>query len=333
MSRRCWLPLWILLICGTAASAQDPSVMRTATLAPEGSSWLKLLTDMSDQVKERTGGRVVFRYFPGGVAGDEKLVVRKLRVGQLHAAVFTNVGLGELLPEARILDIPFLYRTHEEIDRVRALLQPRFEQSLAERGYIVLGWSDAGSVYLYSGNAIRNLPDLRKRKVWVWEGDPVAEATFRAAGVEPIPLAFPDVLTALQSEMVDTVYVSPIACVGLQWFTRVKTMTDLPILDAVTVTVITKQAWEKLPPEDQRVVLEVTRAHHQGQVAATRKENLDSIRALQEQGVEVVKVDESVRAEFDRIADQVCRELSGKVFPAELLQDVQRVLAECRAGK
>lgn len=322
----------LALACGPL-SAQEPITLRTATLAPEGSTWVNQLTEMAAEVKEKTGGKVEFQFFAGGVAGDEKLVVKKLRIGQVHAAVFTNVGLGEVLPEARILDIPFLYRNHQETDRVRALLEPRFEKMLEEKGYIVLGWSDAGAVHLFSAAPIRNVADIRKRKVWVWEGDAVAESAFRATGVGPIPLAFPDVLTSLQTGLIDTVYISPIAAIALQWFSKVKTVTDMPILDAVSALMIARKAWEKISPDVQKIVMETTRRHSQKQIAVTRKENDDSIKVLQEKGLELVKADEAMRPEFDRIAEQVSRDLVGKLYTQETLDDVLKTLAEVRAGK
>lgn len=323
----------LLLLGSGRLCAQETTTLRTAMLAPEGSTWVNLLNEMADEVKTKTGGKVEFQYFPGGVAGDEKLVVKKLRIGQVHAAVFTNVGLGELLPEARILDIPYLYRNHAETDRVRALLEPRFEKALADKGYVVLGWADAGAVCLFSTAPIRNVEDLRKRKVWVWEGDAVAESTFRATGVGPIPLAFPDVLTSLQTGLIDTVYISPLAAIALQWFSKVKTISDMPILDAVSVLVVSKKSWEKIPADLQKIVMETTRRHSEKQVAITRKENDDSLKVLQQKGLEIVKADEAMRPEFDRIAEQVSRDLVGKLYPQESLDEVLKTLAEMRGGK
>ncbi len=320
-------------VAALPAGAQDPVGIRTATLAPEGSTWMNLLQEMAAEVKEKTGGKVEFAFYPGGVAGDEKLVVKKLRIGQLHAAGFTALGIGEILPEVRILDIPFLYRNHDETDRIRELLQPRFEAALEEKGYVVLGWSDTGAVYLFSAVQIRNLKDIRARKVWVWEGDPVAEATFRAAGVGPIPLAFPDVMTSLQTGLVDTVYISPLGAIALQWFSKVKTFTDMPILDSLGVMVVSRKTWAKIAPEVQVTVLEITRRWSRKLVGLTRKENDDSVKVLQEKGLELVKPDASMRGEFDRIAAQVGRELTGKLYSQEMLDEVIAALATLRAGK
>lgn len=332
--RRIPVTLFALVLWGCGSmSAQEPVTLRTAMLAPEGSTWVNLLNEMADEVKTKTGGKVEFQFYPGGVAGDEKLVVKKLRIGQVHAAVFTNVGLGEILPEARILDIPYLYRNHQETDRVRALLEPRFEKALEEKGYIVLGWADAGAVYLFSSVPLRNVADLRQRKVWVWEGDAVAESTFRATGVGPIPLAFPDVLTSLQTGLIDTVYVSPIAAIALQWFSKVKTISDMPILDAVSVLVVAKKSWDKIPPDVQKIVMETARRHSEKQVPITRKENDDSIKVLQGKGLELVPADAAMRPEFDRIAEQVSKDLVGKLYSQETLDVVLKTLAEVRAGR
>jgi len=320
-------------LCAGALAAQEPIKIKTATLAPEGSTWMNVLAEMNSEVQEKTGGKVVFVFFPGGSLGDDKLVVKKLRTGGVQAAGITGLGLGEILPEGRILDVPYLYRNSAETDRIRERLVPRFEQAMEAKGYVVLGWSDAGAVYLFSHAPLRNLDDIRKRKVWVWEGDQVAETAFRATGVAPIPLAFPDVMTSLQTGLVDTVYISPIGAIALQWFSKVRTMTTMPILDAVSLLVVSKKAWDKIPADLQPVVREITRKHSRRLVELTRKENEDSIRVLRDKGIEMVQPDESMRPEFDRIASQVGRELVGKLYPQELLDEVLKALAEMRAGK
>ncbi|MBI3267943.1 MAG: TRAP transporter substrate-binding protein DctP [Planctomycetes bacterium] len=317
----------------TRAVADDAIELKVATLAPEGSTWMGILNELDKELRAKTGGKVGFKYYPGGVTGDEKLVVKKLKIGQLQGAGLTNMGVSELVPHSRILDVPFLYRNRKETEAVRATVLPRLEQALEKAGYVSLGWADAGPVHLFSTQPIRSAADLRARKVWVWEGDAVAETSFRATGVTPIPLALPDVLTSLQTGLVDTVYISPVAAIALQWFTKVHYMTDSPIVDAVSLMVVQKKAFDKIAPENQRITRELSAQYCKRQVEESRKENEDSVRVLKEKGIELVPPDEATRSEFNVIADKVSQELVGKIYDQALLDDVKKVLAGVRAGE
>ncbi len=321
--------VWFLagvLAWALPAGGEEPVRIRTATLAPEGSTWMTHYTEMAEEVKQRTQGRVEFVFYPGGVVGDENLVVKKLRIGQVQAAMLSGVGLSEILPEVRILDIPFLYRTHEETDRVRALVQPRFEQGLAAKGFVALGWSDLGTLYIMSQQPLRTVADLRRRRVWVWQGDTVAETTFRTCGVNPVPIAVPDVLTSLRTGLLDTVYVSPVASIALQWFSAVNTMTDLPLLDAFCLLLVTEKQLARVSAEDRKAVLEVNRAMAVRLTAETRRQDVESIKTLREKGIQVVPPDASTRAELDGIARDVSRKLVGTLYGQELLDEVLKTL-------
>ena len=114
------------LVVASPAQADKKHVIKFATLAPEGSSWMKSMRKLSDKINKATDGNVVFRFYPGGVSGDEKDVIRKIRIGQLHGAGFTGVGLGQILPEVRVLDLPFLFDSDEEIQHMYAKMDAYF---------------------------------------------------------------------------------------------------------------------------------------------------------------------------------------------------------------
>src|SRR6185503_8783606 len=184
-----------------------------------------------------------FRLYPSGVQGDEKDVLRKIKLGQLHAAGITGNGLTSIAPSGRILDSPFLFRDQKEIDFAYGKFGPEIESTMEDAGYVNLGWAEVGYVYIFTNNPVRSKEDLSRSKMWMWEGDPIAEATFGALGVNPIPLTITDVLTSLQTRLIDGVYTSPLAAIALQWFTRVKYMLDLPLANAAGAVVISKKKY------------------------------------------------------------------------------------------
>ncbi len=214
--------------------------IKFATLAPEGSTWMKVMRQLDAELYERTGGDLGFKIYAGGVSGDEKDVLRKIRIGQLHAGGFTGVGMGEILPEVRVLDLPFLFFNYDEVDHVIGKMEETFARRFLERGFILLGWAEVGFVHFFSKSPIHTQDDLKAHKVWMWQGDPLAQAYFRALGVPPIPLAITDVLTSLQTDLIDTVYACPLCVIALQWHTKVSYMWALPMADATGAVLMSK---------------------------------------------------------------------------------------------
>jgi TRAP-type C4-dicarboxylate transport system substrate-binding protein len=180
-------------------------VIKFATLAPDGSTWMKAMKLFTDEASAKTAGRVKFKIYAGGVSGDEKDVVRKIRLGQLQAGGFTGVGIGEIAPEARLLDTPFLFKNSKEIDYVYKTMDGDFRKIFESRGYVLLGWAEVGIVNVFSNSPITKPEDMRNVKIWLWEGDPIAEAMFAALKVRPIPLSVTDVMTSLQTGMINSV--------------------------------------------------------------------------------------------------------------------------------
>ncbi|MFQ5693707.1 MAG: TRAP transporter substrate-binding protein DctP [Nitrospinota bacterium] len=329
---------WALLLAaalGLLSPAESPAAPRRlikfATLAPDGSTWMKVMRQFARAVKEKTGGQVRFRIYPGGVQGDEKNVVQKIRIGQLHSAGFTGVGLGEILPEVRVLELPFLFFREEEVDFVHERIDPRLSRAFERKGFVLLGWAEVGLVHLFSKNAIRSRADLERSKLWAWEGDPLAKAYFKALGLAPISLSVTDVLTSLQTGLIDTVYASPLAAIALQWFTRVKYMTRLPVSNATGAVLVSKRVFDRLSPEQRAVLKAEGRRQFNRLIRLSREENRKAIVEIQKEGVELLPMPspKDLR-DFLDVGRSTWKRLSGKLFPPDLLAEVLSALADYR---
>jgi len=288
-------------------------VIKFATIAPEGTTWMKVMKALSIEIQEKTQNRVRFRVYSGMVAGDELDVIRKMRVGQFHGGGFTGVGLGVLLPEMRILELPFLFRNEDEIDFVVNQLLPYFYKKMENRGYVLLGWAEVGYVHLFSRNEIRDLKDIKGQKMWAWEGDPLAAATFKAFGINPIPLSIINVFTSLQTGLIDGFYTSPYAAVALQWYTKVKYMLDFPITNASGAVVITKRQFDRISVDDKKIVKDVARRHLRYLVEQTRKENQDAVEVIKNSGIRIISLEEEEVRKFQRTAENLREELKGNL--------------------
>jgi TRAP-type C4-dicarboxylate transport system substrate-binding protein len=336
-SRSLLCSLVALAVAVAPASAQKApkaqNEIKVATLAPEGSTWMKAMHRIDDDVRARTSNRVGFKFFPGGVQGDEKDVIRKIRNGQVHGAGFTGFGLGAIVPETRVLELPFMFDTLEELDHVRKQTNDYYEKAFDEKGYALLGWTDVGFVYLFTRAPVKSTADMAAQKWWIWSGDQLAEIFFKAFRIAPIPLTAPDVLTSLQTGVVDAVYASPLACVALQWYSRVKYMSDMPITHGISAVVVSKKSIAAVSEADLAIVREVAQKHLGDLTAKTRTQNNEAIAEIKKEGVQVVAVDAAARKEFTERGRAAWSDGVGTLYSQELLDRVKKILADYRAGQ
>ncbi len=197
---------------------------------------------------EKTDKQVGFKFYPGGVLGDEKDMLRKMHIGQIHGAALTSAGLSAIFNEMDVFQIPFLFESYHEVDYVTEEMGAFFQKGFDENGYILLGWSEAGFVHLMSTTPVATLDNLRKAKVWTWADSPMTKVIFDEANVSAIPLSVPDVLVGLQTGLVDVVYAPPTGAISLQWFTKIKYMTDVNLIYLIGGLVIQKKMFNKISP-------------------------------------------------------------------------------------
>ncbi len=327
-------PLFALLLLAPQALRAEEAVIKFATLAPEGSAWMKVMQEWNKTVMERTQNQVKFRMYAGGVSGDEKDVVRKIRLGQLHSGGFTGVGLGEIAPEVRILDTPLLFRDSDEVDHVLKTFDADFNAAFQKSGYILLGWAEVGFVYFFTDKPVQNLGELKSAKMWMWEGDPIAEAAFKSLNISPIPLSIADVMTSLQTGLINGVYSSPLAAIALQWFTKTRHMYNYSFANAMGAVLVSKKAFDKLPKEHQDVLLATGREYMGRLTADSRKENRASIEALKKNGVTLSAPPSKQQAdEYMAVGERARKMLIGKLYSQDLLDRVEKSLQEYRSRK
>ena len=280
----------LLLIISTHSQA---ATFKVATLSPDGSFWMKTMREAGKEIEGATDNRVRFKWYPGGVMGDDKAVLRKMRVGQLQGAA---LPMGELLsfyPDSQAYGIPFLFNSYEEVDYVRSQLDDSLIAGFAEGGMEVLGIAEGGFGYFLTAEPVRVPSDLQQQKVWVPQNDVVSARLAQSIGVTPIPLTLPDVLPGLQTGLINTVAVSPIGAIALQWHTRVDYLTDIPLMYFCGVMSLSGKSFSKLSAEDQGIVREVFGKAFKLIEARNRSDNLKAFDALMNQGVKSVALDDT----------------------------------------
>ena len=314
-------------VCG------QPHLLKLATLAPEGSNWTRALRAIDADVRDKTDDEVGFKLYTGGVQGDEKTILRKLRVGQLHGAALGGQGASQIVPDLLALEVPFLFEDYDEIDYVLEKTYAYFERAYAERGYVFLAWADIGFVHILSKIPVRGIDDIEGVKVWRLEGEPITDVLFRKARVSSVPLIIPDVLFGLQTNLVEVVYAPPAAAIVMQWFTRVKYVTELPINYTLGALLIAQKPFSRLSPDAQRTVRQVSAEHMREQFRQSRSENREAYQVLADQGLEFVAPDDEQLLLFQDLVDESIPELVGGALSTEAYEMVVEHLADYRKTK
>lgn len=325
-----WLIALFLLASFPATAEEETFVITIASVAPEGSLWMRDMKELDKKIREKTDGHVQLKYYTGGVAGDDKTMVQKIRGGQLVAAGLTGVGLGEIVPEIRVIESPFTFRNYDEVDFVMKKLSNWFKGKFEEQGFKVLGWTDQGFVYLMSQRSISSVDDVKKAKVWVWDVDALGLAAFKAFGISPIPLSLENVATSLDSGMIDTVYISPVAGLALGWYKRIQYLVDFPITNGAGAIVMSKEYFDKMPKEYQVVLETYCRKYLRALSIKTRKENDAGLKSLFDRGVKRVVPSQAEIDNFMLVGAKAADSLVGKLYSKKLLDKVRALLDEYR---
>lgn len=321
-----------LFFTQSVMGGEKGSLIKLGTLAPEGSSWMKTFNTINTEVMKKTGNMVQFRIYPGGILGDEMDMLRKLKIGQIQGVALTSAGLSTLFKEMDVVQIPFLFQTYEEVDAVLKKMDSFFRKGLDDNGYVLLGWSEAGFVYLMSTVPVASLAELKKAKVWIWEDSPMSKAIFDEAGVKAIPLTIPDVLVGLQTGLVEVIYAPPTAAISLQWFTKVKYITDVPLIYLAAGVVVKKDIFKQIPQTSQNFILESFQQQLDQLKIITRNENRDAMKVMVKNGVKIITSSKDQIDEYKRLSNKAMGHVSGQTFSKKVFEEVTSLLESYRRG-
>lgn len=335
------LALFVILATGLLAgwpaprevSAQAPIVVRMATLVPDGSSWHLVLKETAEKWRQLSGGRVSVRLFPGGVAGDDPDVVRKMRLGTLNAGVLTSVGVAEIDKSVYALGIPLAFDSYEEVYWVHERMRPKLEAALEQKGFVVLNWVDGGWVHFFTQKPVAVPDDLRALKLFSWAGDAQSVEVWRSAGFKPVPLPSTEIATALQTGLVQALGSPPQVAVISQFFNHARYMTDLRWQLLLGATLVSKATWDKIPADLQPQLRQATLEAGARLQKEIREAEARDVQAMQKRGLSVVPVSAAQRAQWAKLTESLYPTIRAKVVPAEAFDEALRLRAEYRKQK
>ena len=323
----------LTLLLSMVTSTGFAQTLKIATIAPEGSSWMNDMKSGAKAIEQHTEGRVKFKFYGGGVQGNDKQVQRKMRTGQLHGGAFTSGAMNQFQRDADLFSMPMVFDSIDEARFVRSRLDSVVRQRLEDAGYVNFGFAGAGFAYMMSNQPLQTLAELKGQKVWIPEGDPIGYAALRALGIAPVVMPVTDVMTGLQTDLLDSVTVPPVGAVVFQWHTRLKYITDLPIAYVYAALLIDKKVFAKISAEDQQVVREVMEGIYRKFDQNGVIDNGKALQALLDNGLQMVSPDTADITEWRSIVNLSYRRMAEEgTFDISLLDSMQALLEDYRGG-
>ena len=318
------LALVVTLGVGVDSTADNPptKTLSIATLAPPGSTWMRAFDAWNRELRRRSNGTLQFRFYPGGVQGDESEVIRKIRNGRLDGAAVTAVGLAQIHRPALVFQLPGILHTYAQLDAARNALATEMDTGFEAGGFKLLGWADVGQSRLFSTVPIAAPSEIARHKPWVWRDDLILPEFFRVVRANAVPLQLPEVLGALQTNRIDCLFSTPVAAVALQWSSRISHMTDLPLSIVLGGTVMGKRQWDSLTDEQRTILRETGVQFHALARRNLRRDETQALAALTQRNIHLVPVNAQQRAEWLRVAGQVRQRLAGQVADQALINRV-----------
>ncbi len=325
---------WMLLLLVVTIPLQAQGrriVINMGTLAPEGTAWHDALLQMRQDWTRISRGQVILRIFPSGVQGDENTMIRKMRINQLQAVAVSGNGLSRIEPAISCLQIPLMLASYEELDYVRDHLAPQLEGMIEQKGFKILNWADAGWVRFFTKRPAFTLDDIRGMKLLTSAGDPETEKLYKDFGFQVVPLPYTEVLTALQTGLIEAVQGPPLYAMVEQWFGLATNMTEVKWAPLVGATVISNRAWEGIPANMRPQLLEAARSAGRRLLTEIRQLNEDAVPAMAKRGLNIVKPDAAALASWSSEAKDAYPKLRGRYVSAELFDEVERLRNEFRS--
>lgn len=328
MQRILLVALAIIMLDASIAHART---FKIATVAPDGTFWMQEMRAGAEEIKQKTQGRVTFKFYPGGVMGNDDSVLRKIRIGQLQGGAVTAGSLTAVAPDIAIYELPYLFESLEQVDYVRARMDEELVVTLEKKGFVSFGLAEGGFSYMMSDDALQTVEDVRNKKVWLPSNHDVGDAVFKSGNISAVPLPLSDVLTGLQTGLIDTIITSPIGAIALQWHTRINYVMDEPLTYFSALLVVDKKAFNKLKQEDQEIVRSVMGAAFKRIDEQNRNDNVAAREALMNQDIKFVKLTPQSSSEWRKIGDDAMKMLEQQnKYSDKAYSDLMKYLDESK---
>lgn len=321
----------VLAVSWSRAALAESQQFRVATLAPPGSPWMNVLERAAVEIADKTDRRVTIKYYPGGQQGDERDFIRKIKAGQLDGAAITSIGLAMIDPSIRVLELPMLFSSQDEVDYVATKMWPYFQKKFEKHGFRLAERGEIGWIHFFSKAKITSIADLQKQKLPTLGHDPLSSAIVDKLKLNGVPLSLPEIDAALTAGRIDACMSSPLGAIALQWYSKVKYMSATPMVFAIGATVMSLDAVKKVSPDDRKLIDSIAKRSQKKARRIIRKANEDARTTLVRKGITVVDAPKAMVDELTSVAATVQSELVGKMYSKAELEMALKYRDEYRA--
>jgi TRAP-type transport system periplasmic protein len=320
---------------GSALSALAPGpasaqTIKIATLAPNGTAWGRILDDQTADWKRDTAGRVDVRLYPGGVAGDDPDLIRKMRIGQLHGASLTVRGLVDIDEAFNVFTIPLFFQSPAEVEYVLEAMTPLLRARLESKGFVLLNWGYAGWAHLYSKRPVESRADLQSQKLFMWAAEERTMRIWRTHGLQPVSIPGTEVTMAIQTGMIEVLATTPLVALTFQWFRQASHQLEDPLAPLIGATVLTKRGWNSIAEGDRAAVLAGSGRAGRRYFQDIPDQDARAVEAMRERGLTVTRVTGAERPAWEAWAESLATEYRGAVVPADVYDVALKARAEFR---
>jgi len=317
----------VIMLAGQVQAIQ----IKIATISPEGSVWMEKMREGAEELARKTNNRVEMKFYPGGVMGDDKAVLRKIRIGQLQGGAFVSGSLSQFYPDNQIYSLPLFFRSFKEIDYVRERLDKKIIDGFEKGGFVIFGIAEGGFAYVMSTVPIHSVDDMRQQKVWIPDNDSMILEAIKAFDIRPIPLSIADVRAGLQTSLINTVTTPPIGALALQWHTQIKYLMDEPFLYIYGVLAVDRKAFKRISTGDQQIFREIMGEVFKDLDRRNREDNIKAVEALRKQGIEFIKPSPEALKKWCKDASEVPNRLvKADRLSQEMVDTLENLLKEYR---
>lgn len=320
-----------MVILLLVSSVADARVFKIATVSPDGTFWMQEMRAAAEEINKMSQGRVEFKFYPGGVMGSDESVLRKIRIGQLQGGAVTAGSMTEIAPDIAIYELPYLFDSLDQVDSVRSKMDAGLIRSLEDKGFVSFGLAEGGFSYMMSDEPLQTVEQVADKKVWLPSNHEVGEAVFSSANISPVPLPISDVLTGLQTGLIDTIITSPIGAIALQWHTKIGYVMDEPLTYFSALLVIDKKAFDKLGEDERQLVRDVMGKAFVRINEQNRKDNVNAKQALLNQGIKFVRLTPESAKQWRQVGDAAMKKLEQQNrYSDKVYEDLMNHLNEAK---
>ena len=305
--------------------------IKIATLAPQNSEWAEKFHKGSIEIQERTENRVKLKFYWGGAQGNAKKILQKIKIRQLHGGTFSPTDFQEVYPDLNIYGLPFLFKDFDEVDYVRDRVDNQLEQGFKNLGFNTYGFAGGGFAYILSNEPIREYEDLKNKKIWLPQGDLISYEAMRSLNLLPVPLPMTDVLTGLQTGLIDIVAIPPVVALALQWHTKINYITRVPVLYAMGFLAIDSKIINRINTDDQKVLNEVINRIYSEVDSNSQQDSENAYEALSKIGIQEIQFDGDEYQKLTDLLEEPTKKMANDGFYSlELFNEIKMYIDDFR---